>query len=121
MGYTQRKGNAAEQQACEFLQQQGLKLIERNYRCRFGEIDLILWQQHTIVFVEVRYRRANCLVDGAQSINTTKQLKLLRSANCYLQQHRLGDLTPARIDVIAVTEHNQQYRFDWIQNAIEAA
>lgn len=121
MGYTQRKGNAAEQQACEFLQQQGLKLLERNYRCRFGEIDLILRQQHTIVFVEVRYRKANSLVDGAQSINASKQMKLIRSANCYLQQYGLSDTTPARIDVVAVTENNRQYQFDWIKNAIESA
>jgi len=120
MGYTQRKGNAAEQLACEFLQQQGLKLITRNYRCRFGEIDLILRHQQTIVFVEVRYRKANSLVNGAQSINAAKQIKLLRSASCYLQQQHLADTTPARIDVVAVTEQNQQYQFDWIQNAIES-
>ncbi len=121
MGYTQRTGNAAEQQACAFLQQQGLKLLERNYRCHFGEIDLILRQQHTIVFVEVRYRKANSLVDGAQSITASKQMKLLRSASCYLQQHGLNDTTPARIDVVAVTENNRQYQFDWIKNAIESA
>lgn len=120
MGYTQRKGSAAEKLACEFLQQQGLKLLERNYRCRFGEIDLILREQQTIVFVEVRYRKANSLVNGAESINAAKQAKLLRSANCYLQYNRLGDHTAARIDVIAVTEENNQPRFNWIQNAIEA-
>jgi putative endonuclease len=120
LGYTQHKGSAVEKLACDYLRQQGLTLLESNYRCRFGEIDLILREQDTIVFVEVRYRKANSLVTGAESVNASKQLKLIRSANCYLQQKRLGNNIAARIDVVAVTEQNREYQYDWIQNAIEA-
>lgn len=119
LGYTQRTGNDAELRACQYLTEQGLELIERNFHCRYGEIDLIMREQQTIVFVEVRFRKANSLVNGAQSITSGKQTRLVRSASYYLQQHKLNETIPARIDVIAVTQDNDQHQFDWIQNAIE--
>ena len=120
MGYTQRTGNEAELRACQYLTEQGLELIERNFHCRYGEIDLVMRQHQTIVFVEVRFRKADSLVTGAQSISPAKQTRLVRSASYYLQQNKLSDATPARIDVIAVTQADQAHQFDWIQNAIEA-
>ena len=120
MGYTQRTGNDAELRACQYLTQQGLKLIARNFHCRYGEIDLIMRHQQTIVFVEVRYRKADSLVDGAESISSVKQTRLLKSACYYLQQNKITDAVPARIDVVAVTSHGSTHQFDWIQNAIEA-
>lgn len=120
MGYTQRTGNDAELRACQYLTAQGLELITRNFHCRYGEIDLIMRQQQTIVFIEVRFRKANSLVDGAESINHSKQNRLVRSASYYLQQNKITDAIPARIDVIAVTQNNNTHQFDWIQNAIES-
>ena len=120
MGYTQRTGNDAEFRACQYLAEQGLELIERNFHCRYGEIDLVMRDQRTIVFVEVRFRQADSLVDGAQSITAGKQRRLVRSASYYLQRHKLNDTIPARIDVVAVTQGEGEHQFDWIKNAIEA-
>ncbi len=120
MGATQRSGQHAEQLACDYLQQQGLILITRNFRSRSGEIDLIMRQQDTIVFVEVRFRKAGALVDGTQSISYQKQTRLIRTAQYYLQKERIGDMVPARIDVVSVTNSNNSYQFEWLINAIEA-
>lgn len=120
MGSTQIKGNAAEELACEYLQRHGLDLIERNFRCRYGEVDLVMRHQDTIVFVEVRFRKQHGLVDGLQSVDHNKQRKLINSANHYLQINRLSDNTPARIDVIAVSMDATRHQFDWVQNAVQA-
>lgn len=120
MGYTQEKGQFAEELACRFLQRHGLNLMARNYYCRFGEIDLIMQQDGTIVFVEVRYRKSNNLVDGASSVDTRKQKKLYRSAEYYLQKSGIHHSVPARFDVVAITQSaNADPEIDWIQNAIE--
>ena len=120
MGYTQRTGNDAELRACQYLNEQGLELIERNFHCRYGEIDLVMRDQQTIIFVEVRFRKADSLVDGAQSITTSKQQRIIRSASYYLQRHKFNETIPARIDVVAVTQGKDEHQFEWIQNAIEA-
>lgn len=119
MGYTQQAGNFAEDLACDFLKQKGLQLIERNYRCRFGEIDLVMKQEQTLVFIEVRSRQKNNQVDAITSIDLFKQQKLIRSAEYYLQQHKFACSIPARFDVIAVTRTDKQNKIDWLQNAIE--
>ena len=120
MGYTQITGKDAELRACQYLTEQGLELIEQNFHCRYGEIDLVMRDQQTIVFVEVRFRKSQGLVDGAESISATKQLRLIRSASYYLQKKKFSVAVPARIDVIAVTLNNMQHQFDWIRNAIQA-
>ncbi|MGD8925887.1 MAG: YraN family protein [Thioalkalispiraceae bacterium] len=120
MGYTQQQGQFAEQLACNFLKQQGLSVLNKNYHCRYGEIDLIMKQDSTIVFVEVRYRKANSLVDSVASIDFSKQQKLYRSAENYLQRNNIPDSVPARFDVIAVTQQaDSTPEINWIQNAIE--
>lgn len=120
MGYTQDKGQYAEELACRFLKQQGLSCIKRNYHCRFGEIDLIMQQDSTIVFVEVRYRKAGSMVDSITSIDYNKQQKLYRSAENYLQHNRIPDSIPARFDVVAITQDaDTQPEINWIRNAIE--
>ncbi|MCC6916797.1 YraN family protein, partial [Nitrosomonas sp.] len=81
------KGSDAEQRAAIFLQQQKLTLLESNYRCRFGEIDLIMQEGNTVVFVEVRMRSGNRFGGAAASITTAKQLKLIRAARHYLAMH----------------------------------
>ena len=120
MGYTQEAGQQAETLACDYLCEQGLSLIIKNYHCRYGEIDLIMRQEQTIVFVEVRSRKANSLVDSASSVNWSKQQKLQRSAENYLQKEKIHSSIPARFDVIAVTYHqNKPAQIDWIQNAFD--
>jgi putative endonuclease len=121
VGITQRKGQFAEKLACEYLKQQGLSFISKNYYCRYGEIDLIMKQDEMIVFVEVRYRKANNLVDSISSIDEKKQQKLYRSAENYLQQNRIHQSIPARFDVVAVTQGiDTEAKINWIQNAFQA-
>lgn len=110
------QGLAAEQAAANFLQQQGLTLVVQNYSCRFGEIDLILREGNTLVFVEVRLRSNQQFTSAAYSINHHKQQRLIRAAQHYLQVH---DITaPCRFD--AVLFDNTRYQSpDWIRNAIE--
>lgn len=110
------QGLAAESAAAAFLQRQGLTLIVQNYSCRFGEIDLILREGKTLVFVEVRLRSNHKFASAAYSIDHHKQQKLIRAAQYYLQSHDLN--TPCRFD--AVLFDNAQYQSpDWIRNAID--
>jgi len=78
------RGRHAENLAAAFLQQRGLKLVERNYRCRFGEIDLVARDGKTLVFVEVRMRTSDRFGGAAASITAAKRAKLLRAARHYL-------------------------------------
>lgn len=112
-------GQLAEQVAAEFLEQQGLKLIERNYRCRNGEIDLIMRFGSYLVFVEVRYRKYRNYGGAAASVDWRKQQKLLSAAQHYLQKRRATN-RPCRFDVIAVSpDSDGTLCCDWITNAFE--
>jgi len=98
---TRQFGQQAEKEACEFLVSQGLKFEEANFECKAGEIDLIMWDDETLVFVEVRFRKKMGYGDGADSVTLTKQRRIIRSALLYLQKHDLMDEHPCRFDVIA--------------------
>lgn len=115
------QGRTAEAQACLYLQQQGLVLLERNYRCRLGEIDLIMTHGDSTVFVEVRYRRSNRYGSGAESVNSRKQQKLIAAAQSYLQLHRPLANKPARFDVVSMHQEKQSTHIDWIQDAFQTA
>lgn len=109
---TKLMGKKAEDIACSFLVKNGLILITRNYHCRHGEIDLIMQDSDTLVFVEVRYRKNNTFGSAAESVNQTKQRKLIFSANHYLSKHpNDGDL---RFDVVALSPNQTP---QWINNA----
>ena len=106
------QGRKAEDVACGFLQRNGLSLIERNYRCRYGEIDLIMQDDDTLVFVEVRYRNSNKFGDAAESVDGNKRRKLVFTANHYLQNTTFKQAT--RFDVIALAPDQSP---QWICNA----
>lgn len=115
------QGRLAEIQACAYLKKQGLKLLEKNFHCRYGEIDLIMSHGKTLIFVEVRYRRNNHFGGPLASITPQKQQRLLTTAQVYLQQHPQPTNTEMRFDVVALTldPGNQETKIEWIQNAIE--
>jgi putative endonuclease len=115
-------GVAYEQLAASYLQQFGLQLISSNYNCRLGEIDLIMREGSTLVFVEVRYRLRSDFVSPVISINTKKQQKLIRTAQVYLKHHNLTDAVPCRIDLIGITrcKLTGTLQYEWIKNAIQA-
>ncbi|AON57070.1 YraN family protein [Herbaspirillum seropedicae] len=110
----QRTGEAAEQQALTHLRQQGLQLLERNYRCQGGEIDLIMREGDTVVFVEVRARASASYGGAAASVTPAKQRRLILAAQRWLQAQ--AGTPPCRFDV--VTLDGQQLQ--WLRNAIEA-
>jgi len=109
------KGKQAENIACEYLITQGLSFIAKNYYCRQGEIDLIMNDRNTLVFVEVRYRKNNHYGGAKESITYKKQQKLQTTALHYMQKHHHD--RQARFDVIAITGDNKDHSFEWIQNA----
>lgn len=108
-------GEAAEDHALHWLQARGLDLVERNFRCKVGEIDLILREGQTLVFVEVRQRTDRRFGGAAASVTPAKQRRLLLAAQFYLQ--RLRTSPPCRFDVVAIDGGE----LSWLKNAIEAA
>ncbi len=112
------KGNGAtaEKLAAEFLLGNGLQLIESNFRSRYGEIDLILRDGETIVFVEVRMRSSVAFGGAAASITSTKQNRIVRTAQYYLQHQRIK--APCRFDAVLLGNLNTA-RIEWIRNAFE--
>ncbi|MEY4768978.1 MAG: hypothetical protein RL637_1617 [Pseudomonadota bacterium] len=108
-----RIGQIAEQKACEFLLSQGLQLITRNFRCQYGELDLVMQQLPYLVIVEVRYRRYAYFGGAIPSITLNKRNKLIATTLYYQQLHPC-DL-PIRFDVIGYDGQNCQ----WIMNAFQ--
>ncbi len=113
-------GRRAEDAACDYLQARGLSLVERNYLCPRGEIDLIMRDARTTVFVEVRYRRSIRFGSGAESVDRRKQGKLLATAAHYLQLHPKAAKQACRFDVVSLTGGGDQPQLDWIPNAFQA-
>lgn len=109
-----KRGAQAEQLAAAFLKLQGLQLIETNYRCRFGEIDLICRDGRDLVFVEVRLRGSEAFGGAAASITLRKQEKILLAARHYLQQ--LGSSPACRFDVVLLRGLRDN-DIEWIRNA----
>lgn len=119
---SRNRGQQAEQIACDYLQQQGLLLITQNYHCRRGEIDLIMRDNDTLVFVEVRARQSDRFGSALESITADKQSRIIATAQQYLQQNRLQQ--NCRFDVIAVriqtTADSQNHQVsDWIRDAFQ--
>jgi putative endonuclease len=109
----QEQGRAWEDMALAYLERRGLVLVEANFRCKLGEIDLILRDGATLVFVEVRQRAAGAPVSAAASIGPAKIGRIIRAAQVYLQ--RFSRLPPCRIDVVAIDGDD----IEWLTNAIE--
>lgn len=110
-------GKEAERWAAEYLQQQGLLLVTQNFRSRLGEIDLVMRDGDTLVFVEVRQRRNADFGGAAASVDMKKQKKLIRAAQFYLA--RLHHMPPCRFDVVLMDD-DKGLHAQWIRNAFDA-
>ncbi|HKO88875.1 MAG TPA: YraN family protein [Burkholderiales bacterium] len=108
-------GAAAEELAARYLQAQGLTIVERNYRIRGGEIDLIAKQGQTLVFVEVRLRRSQRFGGAAASVDAFKQGRVVLAAGHYLQGRDIA----CRFDVVLLDEVDAG-RIEWIRDAFNA-
>ena len=106
-------GAEREQQAAEYLERHGMRIWERNYRCRQGEVDLIGWHQGYLVFVEVKYRRDAWKGYALEAVDAGKQRRICRTADFYRYSHGLGDNIGVRYDVVAI----QGEEICWIRNA----
>ena len=120
----QKAGKAAEESAKKFLKKQGLKFITSNYRTRYGEIDLIMQQQDTLVFIEVRLRNNPHYGTGADSVTLPKQERIIHAARQYLQQE-VAQPSPwksYRFDVVSMMSgvsgaSAKEISIDWIPDA----
>lgn len=107
-------GAAAESEALAHLQAIGLKLIQRNYLARGGELDLVMQQDMTLVFIEVRYRTAGNHGDGVDSVSVSKQRRLLAAARQFVAEHPQYARWTSRFDVLALGAGGLR----WVRNAI---
>ncbi|WP_416191500.1 YraN family protein [Neisseria sp. CCUG12390] len=112
MRLNHKQGAAGEDGALAFLEKQGCKLVARNWHCAYGEIDLIVKNGNMILFVEVKYRKNQQFGGAAYSISPSKLLKLQRSVEYYLQQHRLNHV-PCRLDAVLIQGNRPP---EWVQN-----
>lgn len=108
----QKVGYKAEEKACAFLQSKGLILVEKNFSCERGEIDLIMKENDYIVFVEVRSRNSN-YTEALESISQAKQHRVIRAATIFLLHKNWFNKIDCRFDVIAMDETETH----WIKNA----
>lgn len=113
-------GEAGEQLALEHLERHGLRLLERNVHARGGEIDLVMLDGATLVFIEVRSRASRGLVGALESVTPTKQRRVLTAARVYLGRHPEHASRPCRFDVVGITRDGGRSTLEWATNAFEA-
>lgn len=117
-------GSRYEDFACAHLLRAGLALLARNYTCRYGEIDLVMRDGATLVFVEVRYRRgggSSRYGDGADSIGTMKRARLQRAAAMFLAQRPAFADSTCRFDVVSIAGDAPAAALNWLRNAFEVS
>lgn len=114
------RGAQAEQRAEQFLRGRGLASVARNHRCPAGEVDLIMRDGDTLVFVEVRLRSNRRYTSPVESITPAKQRKIIRAAQSWLQRHDPGGRLACRFDVVALTSLHAGAEPEWIKSAFDA-
>lgn len=117
---TKSIGTAYEDLAVAYLQQQNLHILQRNFRCKLGEIDVIAKDKDALIFAEVRYRKNSAYGGAAASVTTTKQRKIIRTAQFFLQSKTWAQQINCRFDVIAITQSTQSPTIEWIKDAFNA-
>ena len=96
-------GDKKEEFVCEWLETQGYRIVERNFRCRSGEIDIVAREGAYLVFIEVKYRRGAECGDPSEAVDRRKQQTISRVALFYLLWHGYAEHTPVRFDVVSVS------------------
>ena len=113
-------GDHAENLAVDLIKQAGLKVLERNFRVRGGEIDCIALEGETLVFIEVRYRKNARFGGAAASIDARKQQRIIHAAQIYLMKHSRQASRPCRFDCVLLDSLGDQQP-DWIKDAFQLA
>lgn len=114
-------GARGEDLAVKYLKKKGYKVIERNYRCQWGEIDLVAREGDTLVFVEIKSRSSSGFGLPQDAVGRFKQEKLIQVAQAYMAEHRLQETIPARFDVVAVQLTASGPNIELIKDAFEGA
>ncbi len=115
--YNLRTGEAIEGKVALYLQNQGLRILHRNFRCKQGEVDLIALDGDQLLFVEVRFRQNTNYGTAQDSITPAKKRKIIQSARFFLYRYPGYANHACRFDVVGVTLKDQQLHFDWIRHA----
>lgn len=116
-------GNKAENAAHHFLINKGCTLVAKNYAWRGGELDLVMQDKEFLVFIEVRYRTQAHYGDSAESITWQKQRRIIKTAQHFLQKHKLTNQSACRFDIITAKpdlSHQGGLQIGWIKNAFGA-
>ncbi len=108
-------GRKYELEAAAFLEKQGYSILERNYQCRQGEIDLIGIEGEYLCFIEVKYRGGSKYGKSLEAVTTAKQKKICKTALYYLTKHGYSEDTPCRFDVVGIDFD----KVELIRNAFE--
>jgi putative endonuclease len=115
---TRTIGNKYERLAEQFLAKKQLKLVSKNFLCSLGEIDLIMLDKNTLVFIEVRFRKQKFFGHAAETVTPQKQQKIIRSAQIFLQKNPTFSHHSCRFDIIGIDQNqNETTTVNWIQNA----
>ena len=118
---TIRKGLRFENLARTYLQERGLRLIQSNYHCRFGEIDLVMHDGNTLCFIEVKFRKSLHFGGAAAALSRPKQRKIIKSALFYLSVHKHLANKAIRFDALLIQRQDDgSDQIEWIQNAFYA-
>lgn len=108
-------GKEGEEKALQYLKERGMKILDTNFRNRWGEVDIIGYHKGYLVFVEVKYRRSGKTGTPESAVTLQKQKKICRVADYYRYLHHYGDCVPFRYDVVAIVEDEIR----WYENAFE--
>tara|TARA_R110002110_G_scaffold383245_4_gene594677 strand:- start:36385 stop:36783 length:399 start_codon:yes stop_codon:yes gene_type:complete len=111
---TKAIGDLGENLALCYLQSKGLKLVEKQYRCRFGECDIIMRENNILVFVEVRYKKNSRFCLPEETIHYKKQQRLIKTAECFLFNYPTSD---CRMDVVSIVGQEPNFKITWIPDA----
>jgi len=116
-----RKGLRFEDQARDYLQVHGLTLLQPNYHCRFGEIDLVMRDGDTLCFIEVKFRKSQLFGGAAASIPRAKQRKIIKTALFYIASHKHLANQPMRFDALLIQRQaDGGDHINWVRNAFYA-
>ncbi|MBQ0059755.1 MAG: YraN family protein [Lachnospiraceae bacterium] len=110
-------GSGFEKQAAAFLQSKGYRILEMNFRCRQGEVDIVAQDGRYLVFVEVKYRRSNEKGNPLEAVDIRKQRQISRVCLFYMSRYGVSEDTPIRFDVVGITDQGCtliQNAFDYV-------
>ena len=114
---TKDKGFRGELLAEKFLKKQGYKIVDRNFACQFGEIDLIGYRQGVLSFIEVKARSSGEFGQPVEAVTDKKRKKLIKSAEYFNLKHKIPPSVPCRFDIVSIILHDDVPQIDFFPNA----